>query len=433
MSAAPSLEGARARDARDPLARFRSRFALPADAHGEPLTYLCGHSLGLMPLAARALVNEELDDWAHFGVLGHEHARRPWIPYHENLTAGLAALAGARAGEVVAMNSLTVNLHLMLASFYRPQGERTRIVMEAGAFPSDRHAVTSQIALWGLDPQAELVELAPRAGEETLDIEALEDYLETHGEHVALVLWPPVQYRTGQAFDAARIVHAAHRHGCVAGLDLAHAIGNLPLALHDADADFAVWCSYKYLNAGPGAIGGCFVHERHTGALERTRHRGALPGVRLAGWWGHEEPTRFRMEPQFRAADGVAAWQLSNPPILAAAPLLASLRIFTEATIAALREKSLALTAFLESALAPLAPRVRLITPAAPGERGCQLSLRIGTDSARARALFERLNERGAICDWRSPDIIRVAPVPLYNRFEDAWRFAQLLRELLQP
>src|SRR5262249_4623310 len=238
VNEALTLEAARARDARDVLRPFRARFALPADAHGEPLPYLCGHSLGLMPLRARALVDEELEDWARLGVEGHEHARRPWIPYHEQLTAGLAALTGARAGEVIAMNSLTVNLHLMLASFYRPQGERTRIVMEAGAFPSDRHAVTSQIAWWGRDPASELVELAPRAGEDTLDVEALEEYLEEHGERVALVLWPPLQYRTGQAFDAARLVHAAHRHGCVAGLDLAHAIGNLPLALHDADADF---------------------------------------------------------------------------------------------------------------------------------------------------------------------------------------------------
>ncbi|HEX4388270.1 MAG TPA: kynureninase [Steroidobacteraceae bacterium] len=433
MSTLPSLAEARARDERDALRPFRSRFALPSGPRGEPLTYLCGHSLGLMPLAARELVGEELDDWARLAVEGHERARRPWIPYHENLTAGLAALTGARAGEVIAMNSLTVNLHLMLASFYRPQGERTRILIEAGAFPSDRHAVTSQLAWWGLESDSELVELAPRPGEDTLDPEALEQYLEEHGERVALILWPSVQYRTGQAFDAARLVHAAHRHGCVAGLDLAHGIGNLPLALHDSDADFAVWCSYKYLNAGPGAIGGCFVHERHTHSLAPTRHRGALPGARLAGWWGHEEPTRFRMEPQFRAATGVAAWQLSNPPILAAAPLLASLNIFTDATIGALREKSRTLTAFLEAALAPLAPRVQVITPADPEQRGCQLSLRIGTDPAHARRVFETLNERGAICDWRSPDIIRVAPVPLYNRFEDAWRFAQLLGDVLHP
>ena len=430
---APSLEQARARDARDPLRHLRARFALPADAHGQPLVYLCGHSLGLMPLAARELVGEELDDWARLAVEGHEHARRPWIPYHENLTAGLAALTGARASEVIAMNSLTVNLHLMLASFYRPHGERTRILIEAGAFPSDRHAVTSQLAWWGLVPEDELVELGPRAGEDTIDPEAIEEYLEEHGERVALVLWPSVQYRTGQAFDAARLVHAAHRHGCVAGLDLAHGIGNLPLALHDGDADFAVWCSYKYLNAGPGAIGGAFVHERHHEAVAPTRHRGALPGARLAGWWAHEEPTRFRMEPQFRAAAGVAAWQLSNPPILAAAPLLASLAIFTEAGIGALRAKSLELTAFLEAALAPLAPRVQVITPREPGERGCQLSLRIGTDAARARRVFESVNARGAICDWRSPDIIRVAPVPLYNRFEDAWLFAQLLADVLRP
>jgi len=347
MSEESTLEAARARDAVDPLRGFRERFALPRSARGEPLVYLCGHSLGLLPLAARELVTEELDDWARLGVQGHEHARRPWVPYHENLTAGLTALTGAHPTEVVAMNSLTVNLHLMLASFYRPTGRRTRILMEAGAFSSDRHAVASQIAWRGLDPEAELLELAPPADEDTVPEEAIEACLARHGEEIALVLWPGVQFRTGQAFDLARIGRAAHRHGCIAGFDLAHSIGNTPLALHDAEADFAVWCSYKYLNGGPGAIGGCFVHQRHVDAQPRLHHGGGLPGVRLAGWWGHEQTTRFLMEPQFRAAGGVAAWQISNPPILAAAPLLASLAIFTEARMERLRAKSVELTDFL--------------------------------------------------------------------------------------
>ena len=403
---------------------------------GEPLTYLCGHSLGLMPLAARELIGEELDDWARLAVEGHEHARRPWIPYHENLTAGLAALTGARASEVIAMNSLTVNLHLMLASFYRPQGERTRILIEAGAFPSDRHAVTSQLAWWGLEPESGLIELAPRPGEDSVDPEAIEAYLEEHGERVALVLWPAVQYRTGQAFDAARLVHAAHRHGCVAGLDLAHAIGNLPLALHDSDADFAVWCSYKYLNAGPGAIGGCFVHERHTQALPRPR----ATAVRCRGrgspaGGATRSATRFRMEPQFRAAAGVAAWQLSNPPILAAAPLLASLEyLHGGGHRARCAQKSVRPHRASWKPHSPRSPRAcGSSRPPIAEQRGCQLSLRIGTDAAHARRVFETLNVRGAICDWRAPDIIRVAPVPLYNRFEDAWHFAQLLGEVLRP
>jgi kynureninase len=431
VSDTPTFASAQARDAADPLRAFRARFALPPDEHGTPLTYLCGHSLGLLPLAAREVIAQELDDWAHLGVEGHEHARRPWVPYHENLTAGLATLTGARAAEVVAMNSLTVNLHLMLASFYRPRGGRTRILIEAGAFSSDRHAVASQIAWRGLEPDTTLLELAPRAGADTVPEELIEEFLEARGEEIALVLWPGVQFRTAQAFDLARITRAAHAHGCIAGFDLAHSIGNVPLALHATDADFAVWCSYKYLNGGPGAIGGCFVHQRHTDAQPRTQHSGALPGARLAGWWGHEAPTRFLMEPQFQAATGVAAWQLSNPSILAAAPLIASLAIFEEAGIGALREKSLALTGFLAQLLAPLEPRVHIITPLAPAQHGCQLSLRIAGRTARGRQLFEALAKRGMVCDWRAPDIIRVAPVPLYNRFADAWLFAQALREVL--
>ena len=432
MSGAGALTAAQALDAGDALNTYRSRFALPHDERGEPRVYLCGHSLGLLPLAAREFVNQELDEWARLGVQGHEEARRPWVPYHENLTAGLAELAGAQAREVVAMNSLTVNLHLMLASFYRPLGRRTRILIEAGAFSSDRHAVASQIAWRGLDPESALLELAPHSGADLVEEEAIEECLERHGEEIALVLWPGVQYRTGQAFDIARIARAAHRYGCIAGFDLAHSIGNTPLALHDCAADFAVWCSYKYLNGGPGAIGGCFVHARHSQAQPRTRHAGALPGARLAGWWGHEEPTRFLMEPQFRAASGAAAWQISNPPILAAAPLIASLAIFTEAGMERLRAKSVALSDYLDGLLRPLEPALRIITPRDSARRGCQLSLRIAAGPGAGRRVFEALSARGIVCDWRSPDTIRVAPVPLYNRFEDAWRFAQALGEVLR-
>jgi len=431
VSTQDPLSAAQARDAADPLRDFRAQFALPRAEPGEPPVYLCGHSLGLLPLAARERVNEELDEWARLAVLGHEHARRPWIPYHQNLTAGLATLTGAEASEVVAMNSLTVNLHLMLASFYRPQGKRTRVLIEAGAFSSDRHAVTSQITWHGLDPGSTLLELAPQPGEDTVPEEAIEACLARQGEEIALVLWPGVQFRTGQAFDMARIARAAHARGCIAGFDLAHSIGNLPLAMHAAAADFAVWCSYKYLNGGPGAIGGCFVHQRHTTAQPRERHAGGLPGARLAGWWSHEEATRFLMEPQFRAASGAAAWQISNPPILAAAPLIASLAIFSAAGIERLRAKSVELTDYLDTLIRPLEPTVHLLTPRDSARRGCQLSLRIA-GNGRGWRVFETLTARGMICDWRTPDIIRVAPVPLYNRFEDVWRFARTLADVLR-
>jgi kynureninase len=422
----PTLEYARARDEADVLRTFRERFAIPTDSNGAQLLYLCGHSLGLMPVEARRLVDQELDDWARLAVLGHEQATRPWIPYHETLTAGLAYLSGARPDEVVAMNSLTVNLHLMLASFYRPAGRRVKILIEAGAFSSDRHAVASQLAWHGQDPRTDLIELTPDAGSQRISEEAIEGCLERHAEEIALVLWPGVQFRTGQAFDLPRIVSAARRAGCIAGLDLAHSIGNMPLALHEHDADFAVWCSYKYLNAGPGAIGGCFVHERNIAAA---------PASRLHGWWGNEAASRFRMEPRFAAAAGAAAWQISNPPILSAAPLLASLELFQQARIERLRDKSVALTSFLELLLRPLEPSVELITPRTPASRGCQLSLRIPGARSRGKRVLDRLTELGVICDWREPDLIRVAPVPLYNRFEDVFTFgerlAQVLREIV--
>jgi kynureninase len=423
MSDQPTLSYARDRDAADPLRAYRDRFALPTDSDGNTLLYLCGHSLGLMPLDARRLVEQELDDWARLGVLGHEHATRPWIPYHENLTAGLAYLSGARPTEVVAMNSLTVNLHLMLASFYRPVGKRVKILIESGAFSSDRHAVASQLAWHGLSPGAALIEMTPASGAEGISEAQIEDCLERQGPEIALVLWPGVQFRTGQAFDLERIVRAAHRAGCIAGIDLAHSIGNMPLALHDHDADFAVWCSYKYLNAGPGAIGGCFVHQRN---IE------SAPAARLHGWWGHEAATRFRMEPRFQAEAGAAAWQISNPPILSAAPLIASLELFQEARAERLRAKSVALTGLLEELLRPLEPQVELITPREPAARGCQLSVRIAGANRRGRRVLERLTELGVICDWREPDVIRVAPVPLYNRFEDVFRFGELLGQTLR-
>jgi kynureninase len=418
MSFTATLACARALDEADGLAGFRELFELPQDAHGQPLLYLCGHSLGLMPRAARALVTEELDAWGTLGVLGHECAPRPWIPYHENLAPQLAELVGAAPQEVVAMNSLTVNLHLMLAAFYRPRGKRKKILIEAGAFPSDRHAIISQLEWRGLDARSTLLELAPAAAEDVVSEEEIEGTLQHLGSEIALVLWPGVQYRTGQAFDLARIARAAQRARCLVGFDLAHSIGNTELALSSCGADFAVWCSYKYLNAGPGAIGGCFIHERHLAA--------AAP-PHLAGWWGHDAATRFLMRPEFHAAAGAAGWQLSNPPILAAAPLIASLDIFAAARLPRLRAKSLALTGFLEHLLQLRAPSVRIITPPGPAARGCQLSVRIPD----GRRVFERLSAAGVVCDWREPDTLRLAPVPLYNRFEDVWRFSEhLIRAL---
>lgn len=317
-----ALDEARALDAADPLGAYRDAFVLPRAADGQPLIYLCGHSLGLAPRHARTLVEEELDDWEQLGVLGHHQGRRPWVDYAERLQRPLALLAGALPEEVVAMNGLSVNLHLLLASFYRPAAGRSRILIEAGAFPSDRHIVASQIAWHGRDADVELIELAPRAGEDLLRIEDIEALIASEAGRLALVLWPGVQYRTGQAFDLGRIVRAAHRAGALCGFDLAHAIGNVPLELHGDDADFAAWCSYKYLNAGPGAIAGAFVHARHGTRTD-------LP--RLAGWWGHDPATRFLMAPGHRPTPGAAAWQLSNPPVFSSAPLLASLELFARA------------------------------------------------------------------------------------------------------
>lgn len=411
---------ARRLDDADALAPFRERFHVPSAPVGGEQIYLCGNSLGLMPRAAGRAVEEVLADWREKAVAAHFDVEHPWMPYHEFVREPLARLVGARPDEVVAMNSLTVNLHLMMVSFYRPTRERHRIVIEKGAFPSDRHAVASQIAWHGFDPEKSLVELAPREGEHHVRDSDIEQWLDEHGAEVALVLWPGVQYYTGQFFDLDRITRSAHAAGAAAGLDLAHAAGNLPLSLHDTGCDFAVWCSYKYLNSGPGAVAGCFVHERHGEA--------DLP--RFAGWWGHDKKTRFRMGPEFQPTPGADGWQLSNPPILALAPLRASLEIFDEAGMDALREKSILLTGFLEFLLRErLQNAVEIITPANPASRGCQLSLRVRRGAGRE--MFSRLSGHGVVCDWREPDVIRVAPAPLYNGFKDAYRFVEILERLI--
>jgi kynureninase len=419
-TAPPATEAwAREQDRSDPLARFRDRFLLPRGKSGTAV-YLCGNSLGLQPRGARELVEQDLSDWAELGVHGHFAAKTPWYSYHELLRQSAARLAGALPGEVVAMNSLTVNLHLMMSTFYRPTPARYRVLIEDHAFPSDIYAVASQIRRNGHDPADALIVARPSRGEDCPGTGGIEAILEERGEEIALVLLGGVNYYTGQAFDFARITAAAREKGCTVGWDLAHAIGNLPLRLHEWDVDFAVWCSYKYLNGGPGAVGGCFVHEKH-GSDAR------LP--RLAGWWGNDPDTRFAMREagEFVPRAGADGWQVSNPPILSMAPLRASLAIFDEAGMQALREKSIRLTGFLETLLGSLDPgRFRVITPKAEAERGCQLSIRVRNG---AKSLLAALSEADVIADLREPDVIRVAPVPLYNTFHDVWRFARILGE----
>ena len=400
-------------DARDPLRLFRDRFHIPQASDGSDAVYLCGHSLGLQPKTAAEYIREELEDWARLGVDAHFRGRHPWMPYHRLLTHQTARLVGAMPSEVVVMNSLTVNLHLMMVSFYRPTRERHKIIVEAGAFPSDQYAIKSQIRYHGFDPATSLVELRPREGDSTLRDSDILETIEREGDSVALIMLGGVNYSTGQAFNIEEITRAGHRKGCLVGFDLAHAAGNLLLNLHDADVDFAVWCSYKYLNSGPGSTAGCFVHERHA----------SWRGPRFEGWWGHNEGTRFRMGPDFDGTPGAEGWQLSNPPILSLAAVRASMEIFDEAGMRALREKSVALTGYLESLLDHAqSPAFTIVTPREPERRGAHLSLRVPSNG---RAICARLVEEGVICDWREPDILRVAPAPLYNSYTDVYRFAE--------
>lgn len=417
-----TLAWAQAQDAADPLRAFRDEFMIPPHAvgdHAADSVYFCGNSLGLQPRAVRDAVNAELDYWGELGVEGHFKGRLPWMDYHEFVRDDLAAVVGAQPSEVVAMNTLGVNLHLMMVSFYRPTPERHAILIEAGAFPTDRYAVESQVRYHGFDPATSLIELEGDEPNGTISMRAIERVLTEHGSRIALVMLPGVQYRNGQAFDLKAITALAHGHGCTVGFDLAHAVGNLPLQLHDSDADFAIWCSYKYLNSGPGAVGGAFVHERHAQA--------ALP--RFAGWWGHDKTTRFQMGPQFQPTPGADGWQLSNPPILALAPLRVSLQIFRRAGMDRLREKSLRLTGYLEWLVnSQLADVLEIVTPADPARRGAQLSIRVRGGRERGRSLFEYLMEHGIIGDWREPDVIRISPAPLYNRHADCLAFAEAVR-----
>ena len=409
-------------DAADPLAGMRREFELPAASGGEPLVYLLGNSLGAMPRAARTEVETILDQWPEFGVEGWEDAPTPWMRYQETLCEPLARVIGGRPDEVVTMNTLTVNLHLMLASFYRPTGRRVKVLMEEKPFPSDLYAVGSHLRLRGVDPNDAVLFARPRRGEAYVRTEDLTALIAELGAELALVLLGGVNYYSGQWFDLAAVTNAAHRAGGLAGFDLAHAIGNVPLALHDWEVDFAVWCSYKYLNGGPGAIGGAFVHERH----------GRDPGVpRLAGWWGNDPETRFAMRPGFDAQPGAGGWQVSTPPVLAIAPLRASLALFEQVGMPALRRKSEALTGYLDSLLAaiPGSP-VRVLTPRDPASRGCQLSLLV---PGRGQEVHRRLRECGIVADYREPDVIRMAPVPFYNGYHECWRTARAVRDVLAP
>ncbi|MCB0770327.1 MAG: kynureninase [Flavobacteriales bacterium] len=417
-----SLDHARSLDAADPLHGFRERFHIPQH-DGKDAVYFTGNSLGLQPKGVATILQQEMDDWAHYGVEGHFRAKNPWVSYHEIFSKSLSRIVGAKPSEVVAMGGLTSNLHLLMVSFYRPHGKRVKILCEARPFPSDTYAMSSQIAFHGYDPAEHLVELAPREGEHTLRNEDILAKIEELGDELALVLFGGVNFYTGQAFDMPAITFAGQAVGAVVGFDLAHAAGNLRLDLHAWNVDFACWCSYKYMNSGPGGVAGIFVHERH--------HAKGLP--MFAGWWGHDKEDRFKMERTFKPMPTAEAWQLSNAPVFAMAPHRAALDLFDEAGMEALVKKSAQLTGYLEYVIDDLSAttgtRLEIITPRDPAQRGCQLSVVL---HGKGRQLFDALSARGVVADWREPNVIRMAPVPLYNSFEDVYRFGTILKEVIQ-
>lgn len=411
MELPKSLEEARGLDQRDPLSKYREEFTLPKET---PL-YFAGHSLGLMPKRVRNYMNEELDAWEEFGVEGHFHAKRPWLPYHELMTESFAKLVGAKSSEVVAMNSLTVNLHLMLVSFYRPTKSRFKILIENNTFPSDKYAVDSQARFHGFDPAESIVELRPRAGEYAVREEDIEAQIRELGDSLALVMLGNCNYLSGQRFNMKKISSLAHELGAFAGFNLAHGAGNLAPTLHDDDVDFAVWCSYKYLNSGAGGMAGAFINERHLGKSD-------IP--RFEGWWGTNKENRFKMGPNFDPIATAEAWQLSNPPIFQLAALRASLDLFDQAGIKNLRERGDRLTSCLEGLLLrDCNDKVSIMTPK---ERGSMLCVKVSTD---AQAVLKSLQSKGAIVDFRYPDILRMTPVPLYNSFEDVFKLSQIISE----
>ena len=413
------LESPQILDLEDTLKPFRKRFHHPQDKSGNPFVYLCGNSLGLQPDTAEQYVLDELEAWKQLGVDGHLQAKRPWLPYHEFLTSYSAEIVGALDTEVVVMNALTVNIHLLMASFYRPKGKRKKILIENQAFPSDRYAVQSQLKFHGHHPDDDLLILQPGNGEH-ISMSDVIACLDQYGEEIALVFLGGVNYYTGQALDMASITEKAQDCGCRVGFDLAHAAGNLKMSLHDWSVDFAAWCGYKYLNGGPGTPSGAFIHERYLGRIDFPR---------FEGWWGHEKSSRFQMPKDFKPLNTAEAWQISNPPILSMASLLASLEIFHEAGMNQLRQKSEKLTSYLELLLkSELKDHITIITPVSVKGRGCQLSIRLNNPNIN---IIDILHEKGVVCDWRDPDVLRVAPVPLYNTFDDCCRFVHILKEIL--
>ena len=414
------LDQAISLDNSDELAPFRERFHIPEDKDGKKLIYFCGNSLGLQPKITEQYVAQELKDWADLGVEGHIHAKHPWLPYHEYLTKNMADIVGAKPIEVIVMNTLTANLHFMMVSFYKPTKERYKILIENDAFPSDKYAVESQLRHHGHDDKEGLLIWKPPQGQETLEYEDLENILEKHGDEIALIMIGGVHYYTGQYFDLKRITGLGHKHGCMVGFDCAHGAGNVKLDLHNSGADFAVWCTYKYLNSGPGSLGGCFVHERWANRPDLNR---------FTGWWSHNKATRFNMRDEFDMLEGAEGWQLSNPPILSMAAIRASLDVFKDAGFENLIQKSKRLTAYLEFLVSDLGEdKVRIITPADSTERGCQLSIQV-IDADKA--VYDKLLQAGVICDWREPDVIRCAPVPLYNSFQDVFHMVERLKSVL--
>ena len=416
-----SLAYAKKQDSLDELSSFRSQFHFPQH-NGENTVYFTGNSLGLAPKTALKALEQEVNDWAKYGVEGHFEAKNPWVSYHEMFAEPLSKLVGAKPMEVAAMNGLTSNLHLLMVSFYKPTKQRFKIICEGKAFPSDQYALQSQVKHHGLDPKEAIIQLFPRENEHNLRTEDVLAAISEHTDTLALVMIGGVNYYTGQYFDIPTITKAGHNAGAMVGWDLAHAAGNLPLELHDWDVDFAAWCSYKYMNSGPGSISGIFVHEKHCLNTELNR---------FAGWWGHDKERRFLMEPEFKPMATAEAWQLSNAPVLAMAVHKASLDIFMEAGIENLRAKSLKLTAYLEFIVNQISEEAtqasfEIITPTNPKERGAQLSI---LAHGKGKELFDFLTKEGVIADWREPNVIRVAPVPMYNNFEDCYRFGQILKQ----
>ncbi len=416
-----TLAFAKEEDRKDALHHFREKFHIPKDASRNELVYLCGNSLGLQPKSTQTYIQEELNDWANLGVEGHTEAKHPWMPYHEFLTKSMAKIVGAKPSEVVIMNTLTTNLHLLMVSFYQPTKTKYKIVIESDAFPSDKYAVESQLKFHDFDPKEGLILWKPREGEVVCRLEDLENILKEQGDEIAMLLIGTTNYYTGQSFPLKKITHLGHKHNCVVGFDLAHGVGNIQPDLHESGADFAAWCTYKYMNGGPGSLGGLFVHEKHENDPKLKR---------FAGWWGHNKKTRFNMRQEFDPIAGAEGWQLSNPPILSMAAIRASLDIFEEAGFENLIEKSKKLTGYLEFLLLDLQDsRIKIITPSNPEERGCQLSIAVENADKR---LHTKLTNAGVISDWREPDVIRVAPAPLYNSFEDVFVMVERLKECLK-